>query len=1027
MQRRGGSEQPAKGRRVNGPKDRSKARKASIAAPSIADLQKQVGSLTRQLREAREEQTATAEVLQVINSSSGDLTPVFQAMLEKAMRLCDANFGILWTYDGKRFRPAALHGLPAAFVDFLSHPIELVDSAALGDIARARGFVHVADLASSGAHAESSLRRATVDLGGARTGLGVPLHKGDALLGIFVIYRQEVRPFTGKEIALVQNFAAQAVIAIENAQLLSETREALERQTATAEVLQVINSSPGDLTPVFEAILEKAHRLCAVAHGSLQLYDGRKFRAVAVHGLSQAFADKLRQGYVPGPNVPGRRLIEGARFAHVADLGEIDDPTAQAAVELSDIRTTLFVPLRKDDTLLGQIVAARKEVRPFTEKEIALVENFAAQAVIAIENARLLGELRLRTRDLEQSLEQQTATADVLKVISRSTVDLETVLNTLAETATRLCRADDSTMFSRRDDKYHLVAAYGVSEEAKEFVRTHPFVPDRGTLTGRVVLERRVVHIPDVLSDPEYTFHQAQKMVGYRSMLSVPLLRSDELIGTFSVHRTRVEPFTSKEIDLATTFADQAVIAIENARLFEELRERTADLARSVDELTATGDVLKIISRSTVDLETVLDTLVETVSRLCRADQATLFRRRDDLYHLVAARGLSEQAKEFVLTHPVADDRGTLSGRVTLERRAVHIPDVLQDEEYTYRDGQEIVGFRTMLGVPLLREETLVGILILSRTRVDPFTPKEIELVTSFADQAVIAIENARLFEELRDRQAELRVTFDNMGDGVVMFRRRLPTCCVESQFPGDTRSARRLPRSAAELYRVFPVPRRARRVLGRSRGGTEPHSRRYKPGAAVRADATRWPRHRSAPESGARWRLRFDLCRYYREEAGRRSHSRGARRCRGRTSRTAEDASEPGPCAEDGGARAAHRGIAHEIKNPLNFVNNFAGLSVELLDELKDTAAEAIGALDADKRAEIFETIGMLTGNLEKIAEHGRRADGIVRGMLQHSRQRRLASDRFERARRGNLEPRLSRRPSAGPELQCHIGARPR
>jgi GAF domain-containing protein len=283
-------------------------------------------------------------------------------------------------------------------------------------------------------------------------------------------------------------------------------------------------------------------------------------------------------------------------------------------------------------------------------------------------------------------------------------------------------------------------------------------------------MERRAVHISDVLQDPEYTHHELRKIVGYHSILGVPLLRGDELLGIFAVNRTRVEPFTDKEIELAISFADQAVIAIENARLFEELRDRQADLARSVDELTATGDVLKTISRSTVDLETVLNTLVETVTRLCRADQANMYSRRDDKNHMLAAYGLTEEANDFLLAHPFAIDRGTIAGRAVLERRVVHVHDVLQDPEFTFWEGQKRLGARTLLGIPLLREDALIGVFIITRTRVEPFTTEEIELATSFADQAVIAIENARLFEELRDRQAELRVTFDNMGDGVVMF-----------------------------------------------------------------------------------------------------------------------------------------------------------------------------------------------------------------------------------------------------------------
>ena len=409
MRRRGVSEQPVKGRRAN------RTRKVSIAA-SIADLQDQVGTLARELKKAREQQTATAEVLQVINSSPGNLTPVFDAMLERAMSLCEASFGSLWTLDGDRFRPVAHHGLPARYAEYLKQDVP----AAGTGTGRARllageALAHIADLADDEPYRTGEPhRRALVDLGGARTALLVPLRRDDMVSGFIMIYRQEVRPFLDAQIALLQNFAGQAVIAMENARLLTETRETLERQIAMAEVLQVINSSAGDLAPVFDAILQKAHALCGANHGSLQLYDGEKFYAVAVLSQSEPLASRLREGYVPGPKHPVRLLLAGEDYIHVHDLAAVDDPMARATVEEGGIRTMLSVALRRNNELLGRVTAGRNEVRPFTDKEIALLKNFAAQAVIAMENARLLNELRERNeeiaglnRDLEARVTEQ--------------------------------------------------------------------------------------------------------------------------------------------------------------------------------------------------------------------------------------------------------------------------------------------------------------------------------------------------------------------------------------------------------------------------------------------------------------------------------------------------------------------------------------------------------------------------------------------------------------------------------------------
>ena len=523
---------------------------STFAAQAVIAIENR--RVVTELSEALEQQTATADVLKLISRSTFDLQPVLDTLAETAARICNAEAANIWRQDGDVFSSIGVFGYSEEVNRFFKEGRPGRDrGTTVGRTVLEGRPVHIVDVRQDAEYTWSE----AIERTGIRTMLGVPLLREGIPIGAFSLGRAEVRPFTDKQIELVATFADQAVIAIENARLITETREALERQTATAEVLQVINSSPGDLAPVFDAILEKAHSLCSAAEGGLMLYDGAKFRAVAVRGVSEAFADRLRQGYIPGPNHPSRQLLQGARFAQITDWAEIDHPIARAALD-AGLRTTLFIPLRKDGTLLGQISANRREVRPFTEKEIALLENFAAQAVIAMENARLLGELRQRTTELARSVDELTATGDVLKIISRSSVELETVLDTLVETVTRLCRTDQAYMVRRRDDTYHVVAERGLSEEAKEFIRTHPAVLSRGTMRGRVALECRAVHIPDVLQDPDYTYSEGQKLAGYRTILGIPLLREDTLVGIFIVARTHVEPFTSKEIELATSFAD---------------------------------------------------------------------------------------------------------------------------------------------------------------------------------------------------------------------------------------------------------------------------------------------------------------------------------------------------------------------------------------------------------------------------------------------------------------------------------------
>jgi two-component system, NtrC family, sensor kinase len=515
-----------------------------------------------------------------------------------------------------------------------------------------------------------------------------------------------------------------------------ELDEARAQQAATSEVLRVISSSPGELEPVFQAMLASATRTCEAKFGLLYRIEGDSARIISKLGIPPPLAEYLKRGpHRPplnrlNPITPIGRVVQSRQIVHIADYrtdqAYLDrDPLTVAGIELGGIRTLLVVPMIKNDALMGAIIIFRQEVRPFTDKQIELVQNFSNQAIIAIENTRLLNELR-------ESLQQQTAIADVVKVISRSTFDLQAVLKTLVESVAQLCDAYDSAIWRPDGDRLLLVAHHGSIP-----VDTLPLI--RGTVAGRAVLDGRAFHIANLQTEdaefPESS--ENARRWGFRSILCVPLMREGVAIGTIALRRSEVQLFTERQVALLQTFADQAVIAIENARLFEEVKARTRDLTESLAQQTATSNVLHVIYSSPGELEPVFNAILENATRICEANFGVLFRFHDDFVQATAMLGVPPAFAEFLQGGPFIPDPGSGLGRIARTKQAVHILDARAEQEvWVERDpyfvtATELSGARTLLIVPMLNEHKLVGAIAIYRQEVRAFSEKQIELVTN--------------------------------------------------------------------------------------------------------------------------------------------------------------------------------------------------------------------------------------------------------------------------------------------------------